>query len=246
MPSPLAFIREVRRMGWFMPPRDAWHFCRSKDRREMLSVNANGYGVVHLRGGTSDIRCFEKIFIHGEYHCPFEIQPKLIVDAGANTGLSARYFAHSYPDAKIIAIEPEPENFALLRKNCAAFQTIVPIEGALWPRSGNVKLAGTFDGEPWAFHVSAGTEGPIRGYTIEDILRITSSDCIDLLKIDIEGSERELFDAGAPAWLDHVSIIVIEFHDRVVPGCSKAFYSALSGRNFHQEVGGENVFVKIL
>ena len=65
---------------------------------------------------------------------------------------------------------------------------------------------------------------------------------IDILKLDIEGSERELFSKNTD-WLDHVSVIIIELHDRFQPGCAKAVYQKLVERQFHQEVRGENIFI---
>jgi hypothetical protein len=67
---------------------------------------------------------------------------------------------------------------------------------------------------------------------------------IDILKLDIEGAEFELFNTGAEAWLDAVGQIVIELHDWIRPGCSKSFYSAIGSRPFLQQINGENTFVK--
>jgi hypothetical protein len=66
---------------------------------------------------------------------------------------------------------------------------------------------------------------------------------IDLLKLDIEGSERELFSENV-SWLDQVGEIVIELHDCYRPGCAKAFYSAVASKWFLQEIIGENIFVE--
>ena len=67
---------------------------------------------------------------------------------------------------------------------------------------------------------------------------------IDVLKLDIEGSERELF-LKDTTWLNHVSIIAIELHDRYEPGCTRAVYQKLVERQFRQEVRGENVFIRL-
>ena len=61
---------------------------------------------VIIRPGTSDLRCLGKVFGDREYAIPFEINPRLIVDAGANIGLVTLYFSGKFPAAKIIAIEP--------------------------------------------------------------------------------------------------------------------------------------------
>ena len=73
---------------------------------------------VNLRLNTSDIPTFEKIFVHLEYQVDRIIDPKVIIDAGANIGLSAIYFSNKYPSANIIAIEPETFLFKLLEPSC--------------------------------------------------------------------------------------------------------------------------------
>jgi hypothetical protein len=82
--------------------------------------------------------------------------------------------------------------------------------------------------------------------TIGDILDQIGGQPIDLLKLDIEGSEFDLFSKNAGQWLDRVKVIAIEFHDRFRPGCAHAFYSALAPRSFVQEVCGENILIKLL
>jgi hypothetical protein len=79
--------------------------------------------------------------------------------------------------------------------------------------------------------------------TIPELLARIPSGRINLLKIDIEGAERELFQANAGEWLSKVDVLVIELHDRFKQGCSKAFYSAICNRDFHQEQVGENIYI---
>jgi hypothetical protein len=71
---------------------------------------------VTLRIGTSEHRVYRDIFQRHEYLLA-PTEPKTIVDAGANIGLTSVYFANRWPKARIIAIEPEPSNYALLLKN---------------------------------------------------------------------------------------------------------------------------------
>ena len=66
---------------------------------------------------------------------------------------------------------------------------------------------------------------------------------MDLLKIDIEGAETEVFGDACHRWLGGVSAIVIELHDWFRPGCAAAFYRAVSQYSFVQYQRGENVLV---
>jgi FkbM family methyltransferase len=200
-----------------------------------------------LRPGSSDEDCLGQVFVNEEYRLPFALNPNVIVDAGANIGGASLYFAYKYPGAKVFALEPEPSNFALLKHNCAAIDNIIPIQAALWAQSEYVALTDP-DAEKWSFTVTASSdrEQDIRGMTIEELMQEFGVDHIDLLKMDIEGAEKEVFGSGPTPWLDHVSTIAIELHDRYMPGCAQAFYTALHGRRFLQEVRGENVIIKLI
>jgi FkbM family methyltransferase len=205
-------------------------------------------GEITLRGATSDVSCFEKVFIYSEYSSPFDHSPQVIVDAGANVGMATLYFANRYPTARILAIEPEPKNFKMLQRNCARLPNVVLAQAALWPEDRRLTIASSSVGE-WAYSVterSATTESrnEVSAITVEVIFRRLEINKIDLLKLDIEGSERELF-SNAEGWLDRVEYIVIELHDRYRPGCAKAFYSAIATRKFIQEARGEHIFVRL-
>lgn len=185
------------------------------------------------------------MFVHicrwGEYVWEFAGSPRVIVDAGAYTGLSTAYFAMWYPAAKIIAIEPDEANFQLQR-NTAAFANVQAVGVALWVESGSVALADPGYG-PWGLQVDgpAGTSTQVPAITMDEVLRDYQLDTVDLLKVDIEGSEKELFDA-AGSWIGRVDAICLELHDRFKPGCSRAFYRAVEdfGTEFRL---GEDVLV---
>jgi FkbM family methyltransferase len=199
---------------------------------------------VTIRPGTSDLRCLAKVFVDYEYVIPFETNPRLIVDAGANIGLATLYFSSKFPGTQIIAIEPEQSNYDLLVRNCSGMADITPWHAAVWNTDTSLQIANP-DAEKWAFTVTPGIPNGcrIKAVTIPQILADSGHDTIDILKLDIEGAERELFQDGCEEWLVRVKMIIIELHDRTVPGCSRAFYSKLCQMPFQQEIRGENVFV---
>jgi FkbM family methyltransferase len=241
-------LRNIRRLCYIMSATDACRFTLRKNHPGVFSISLRQTGHrVELRGGTTDIRCFLKIFVERNYSPPFQISPRFIVDAGANTGLSALYFAETYPDATIFAIEPETDNFMLLKRNCAHIDRIKPLHGALWSTPGSVSLTGAIDGQAWAFSIERKDKpvlGSVEAFTIHQLLKMAPDGRIDILKLDIEGSERELFSKNTD-WLDHVSVMAIELHDRYEPGCAKTVYQKLVQRPFTQEVRGENVFIRL-
>ena len=85
------------------------------------------------------------------------VNPATIVDAGAYTGFSAIYFAEKYPAAKVLALEPDPSNFALLVRNARPYSNIVPLQQALWSRDGSLELQDPGTGH-WGFYVAPGEE----------------------------------------------------------------------------------------
>lgn len=202
--------------------------------------------LTYVRPKSSDIECLLQVLANKEYLLPFDVTPRVIVDAGANIGAASLFFADKYPDARIFALEPEESNFQLLKLNCAHLPNVTPIRAALWPKSGHVTVTDP-SAAKWAFTVreETGLQGEISGVTVTELMQQYGLEQIDLLKLDIEGAEKEVFGSGPTPWLDHIGIIAIELHDRFKPGCAEAFYSALHGRSFEQELRGENVIVRL-
>jgi len=196
---------------------------------------------VWLRAGTSDIKVFQQVICSGETDFDLGLNPTLAIDAGANIGLSSIVIASRYPNCKIVALEVDDENFEILKKNVAGYPNIIAKKQALWPTSGFVKIANP-EAESWAFQVVEAdpTEtGAIRTTTVSDIAVELSTDTINLLKIDIEGGEFDLFKNGTPIWLSQVKILAVELHDRFRPGCTEVVEAALRSSAFAESSQGE-------
>lgn len=212
---------------------------KAKLARGPVEVETRPAGLKHpfwMRLKTSDMPTLQKILRDQEYR--FDGNPKVIIDAGANIGVASVFFAATFPHARIISIEPEPGNFALLEKNTRAYPNITAIRAAVWKKNGEVALTDPQQG-PWAYRVGdgQGTES----LTIDEIMSRFSLTTIDLLKLDIEGAEKELFESPGP-WLGKVNAIMIELHDLIRVGCSRSFY--LATRDFkHEERRGETVLL---
>jgi len=244
----------MQQLSRVMPASDALTVvCRTtRDRSELLLALTPIGRRVTVRANTSDLACLEKVFIGQEYQLPAGLhpespfQPRLIVDAGANIGMATLYFAHAFPSAKIVAVEPETSNFELLRRNSAGIPNLSLKQAALWPSETTLQLADPM-ADNWSFSVQpAVTDSPtVPAVTLPQILAESGEDRIDLLKLDIEGAERELFSESCEEWLPKVGMIVIELHDRFASGCSEAFYSHMRRRPFTEESRGENIFVRL-
>ncbi|MBP7775653.1 MAG: FkbM family methyltransferase [Acidobacteria bacterium] len=183
-----------------------------------------------VRIPSTDVLLYRQIFERHEYAVPVSRPPRVIVDAGANVGLAAVYFAHRFPDARIIAIEPEAHNFALLAANVADYPNVVPVKAALWHTNTVLDLFDPGLGS-WGYVVGHRDECPgtwrqlTDAVTVDKVMRTHGLDRIDLLKMDIEGSEREVL-ADPAAWIECVDAMVVELHERKKAGCAQVFEAA--------------------
>jgi FkbM family methyltransferase len=160
------------------------------------------------------------------------------VDAGAHIGMASILFALEYPTARIIAIEPEPSNFAALVRNTASYKTITPIQAALWREDGQVTLGASNAHPKGAFQIVENGTQRVRAITMDTLMHETGIHSIDFLKVDIEGAEVEVFESCP--WIRNVRVIAIELHDRVRPGCSSVVKNA--ARDLHCDQRGEVTF----
>jgi len=185
---------------------------------------------VYIRPKSSDVLTTREIFLDRDYDFPVEGRVEVIVDAGANIGLASVFFANAYPSARIIAIEPEKENFVILKRNIEPYPQVTAVNAALWSDSGQVRLIDPGRGEHGFItvqgHATDATHGEwIRSISMADLMKDCGIERIDVLKMDIEGAEKEVF-ASADGWIRHVGVIVAELHERLKPGCVEAFEGA--------------------
>jgi FkbM family methyltransferase len=168
-------------------------------------------GPVTLRSVGSDWSTFEEVVTNEVYAGVAEhvSDCRSIVDLGANIGLTTLYFATKFPKANIVAVEPNPETFQMLQGNLKGRDNVHPIEAAVW--SSETRLDGTSEPNRFsAFEVRENSEGTMRGVPIQQIMELAGGSA-DILKVDIEGAEVELF-KGDLNWLQNVRCIAIEFH----------------------------------
>jgi FkbM family methyltransferase len=169
----------------------------------------------------------------------------LIVDLGANNGISVRYFSEEYPMARIIAFEPDESNFNLARNNNLKNKDNIDWFNAA---IGSVNMSGSLN-DPGlgnnAYRIKEEEGGSIRVIGLRDLIRdyIGIGFSPFIIKIDVEGYEQELFSNNLE-WIDQFPIIIIELHDWLFPGQnnSKNFLNAIAGRNRDFVYIGENIF----
>ncbi|MBC9813781.1 FkbM family methyltransferase [Crocinitomicaceae bacterium CZZ-1] len=238
-----------KKISRMLIPRSWVEVALKKLTNRLIKQYQKKYPWLIVRKSTSDHYVFRDIFLLHEFQLPVEVKPKLIVDLGAYIGLSALYYAETYPDAKIICVEPEDSNFELLRSNTERLRQVELINAGVWSKNAGLRIKNK-EVEKWAFsleEVPEGEEYDVFAVTIDSILAKSGCDRIDILKIDVEGAEKQLFSEGFEKWIDKVDVIVVELHDRIIEGCSKAVYNAIGETDWAEYKKGEKViFVRKL
>jgi FkbM family methyltransferase len=191
-----------------------------------------------VRSGTSDPVVFRQIFIDREYACLDHLTGVgLVIDCGANVGYSSAYFLSRFPGCRVMAVEPDPDNFRSLQRNLAPYgDRATAIRAGVWSRPARLTLrpGGYRGGDHWARQVAETTADDPNGFDAVDVgtlLAWSGADRISVLKVDIEGAEAEVFARNYEGWLDRVEALVIELHDDTVFGpATPVFDRAVAGR----------------
>lgn len=220
-----------------------------KTTTEFTKNRADCAHPIKLRLPGADVYTYEQIFMDEEYKFNTQQHPKTIIDAGANIGLTSIYFANKYPNAKIIAIEPEKTNFEVLKDNVALYPNITPIQAAVWHKNEKINLVDPGLGE-WGFmteeadsaeKIKADARHEVDAMTIDRIMEVFNLEHVDILKIDVEGAEKEVF-ADTSAWINKVDSIIAELHERMKTGSNRSFYNGSNGFD-NEWQRGENVYL---
>jgi len=215
---------------------------------KMIKVKPKGIKHwVYCRNGTSDFAVLRQVI--GKKECAFHLNasPSTIIDAGANVGYSSVLFANLWRNARIIAIEPEEENFNLLLKNTTLYPNIECVKAAIWSKSAILKLKNE---NALAFSFQYGEQTPcekgaseVQAFTVKEICRKFSINRLNLLKIDIEGGELEILKNSESDWHQDADAIAIELHEWIVPGVEKLAYEKMKDRRVTSS-GEYTVFTK--
>jgi FkbM family methyltransferase len=244
----------------YRPLRSLVRYARRRAHPEvppehaMLNVNCRNkrFSIEVRRWSGSDRLAVQQCFHDQQYDMPVGAHGKyvddvyrgilasgktpMIVDCGANIGASVLWFNARYPEAHIVAVEPAPDNFALLRTNTRGMGIDLRQTG-IGRANGTAWLSGSYGGE-MGYHTSDREEGTrVEIVSLESVLasKPTATYAPFLLKVDIEGAEKSLF-AGSAEALDRFPLIIMEPHDWMFPGQQTSVeffrFHAAAGREF--------------
>jgi FkbM family methyltransferase len=203
---------------------------------------------IFVRKTYADKITFKQVFIEGQYNFSIPFSPANIIDGGANIGLASVYFSHRFPSASIVSVEPNLENFKMLEKNIVNFSNVKAKLGGIWNDNKHLSIVNTsdFDHSFMVEEVDASTIGSIPAYSIASIMKEMNWSTIDLLKLDIEGSEKEVFEKNYESWLPKTKMIIVEVHDHMRKGAAKSVFTATSKYNFSFSMNHENLIFQNL
>jgi FkbM family methyltransferase len=242
-------------MRFFGPAVVQRHLKRHSNDPQM-TVAIPHIGPVHIRAGESDIATLRQVFIGGEYdlshpeHLKNRVLARyraivdqsrvpIIADIGANIGSASLWFKQQFPEAAVVAVEPDPDNAAVLKRNLAGRSRVTVVEAAIGATAGFVALENRSSG--WAVQTKRAESG-IAIVTVDDVIAQVPGGIPFIVKIDIEGFESDLFKSNLD-WIAHAYVVMIEPHDWMLPGqmTSRAFQQAMAAHPFEMFIRGENI-----
>ena len=136
--------------------------------------------------------------------------------------------------------------FELLKKNTLKYPGIIPINAALWYKKEMLDISNKEEFSAGYMMTPSqninNASGPlIEAVTVTELIEKYNIEQISILKIDIEGSEKEVFQFDADKWIEKTAVIITELHDWLKPGTSQVYFNTMSAFDWVTYVKGENI-----
>ncbi len=165
---------------------------------------------VNYLNGLELLYSLREIFIDEIYKIRFDRPNPYILDCGANIGLSILYMKQLYPNARILAFEPDDSNFKLLKSNTEDLKDVSVVKKAVWKENTTISFASTGTLSSKIVHDNANDQlKSMEGIRLKDYL----NEPVDLLKLDIEGAEYEVI-KDCKEKLSSIKNLFIEYHGK--------------------------------
>ncbi|MGN6605067.1 MAG: FkbM family methyltransferase [Ginsengibacter sp.] len=222
-----------------------------KRKGQLIGLHLRGLShTVYLRNKTYDTNIFYQIFVQEDLFLNYEEDIATVVDCGANIGLATLYFQREFPNAAIIAIEPENENYNLLLKNTGNYSNVSALRIGVFDEDCDLSVIDIGEGEASYRLARKPTKGkviqkiPCR--SIDSLMEEFGIDKIDILKMDIEGSEKECLLSPKTEWLRKTKYLLMEIHENIHPGLTQQVSNKIesTGTSFVTSKNGEYTLIK--
>jgi FkbM family methyltransferase len=180
-----------------------------------------------VRPGTADASVLVANVVRAEYgQVHPRRQPRWLIDAGGYIGDTTAFFLSRYPTLRALVLEPSAEHVACMRRNLNPYRDRVTIlQKGLWSVDATLRFSGQ-----GVNGVVGSSEGDVVDcVSIPTLIAQFGIDRIDILKLDIEGAEREVVGPTASNWLDQTSELVMEIHG---PDIERSVAEALARAGF--------------
>lgn len=210
-------------------------FCYEKDKQYTMTLR---------KPPSSDFDVYDQVFVLKEYQPLADLVKRNrsgkrslnIIDAGGNIGVTSIFLNTVFPGSRFGIVEPDIDNYKMLERNIKQnrFRECRLVNGGVWDKDTYLKINRNFrDGNDWSVSVTESEDATaLKGVSILTLMKLLNFDVIDILKIDIEGSEKQLFSdcSVATMFLSKTKFIAIEIHDEF--DCRDKINDCLLKNNF--------------
>jgi FkbM family methyltransferase len=217
---------------------DVVYLADMKLLKKIIYINETKLNLF-IRPDSSDFFVYKQVLLDEAYRPALDLyrqlynkDPETLLDCGANIGFLSLYFKAECPKIKILSVEPFEENESIIHLNKNNFSNWEILLAGIWDRSSLLSISSSFrDGLEWSLVTNEANNGNVFGVSILELINKNFSN-LDVLKIDIEGSELQLFknEKYADSFLKLVKLLVIEIHDEF--DCRELIYKALRRNDF--------------
>jgi FkbM family methyltransferase len=201
-----------------------------------------GESKISFPDAASFVFMYKELFIGHIYKFKSDKKPPFIIDCGANIGMSVIYCKELFPEARIIAFEPEKKIFSYLEKNITALklENVELINKAVWKEEGTIQFSN--EGADASRISSLHAEDQFQSHYDVQAVRLSSyiDRTVDFLKLDIEGAEIEVI-KEIEGKLKFVNHLFIEYHSfENAPQELDILLSILTRQHFHYYIDSPN------
>ena len=188
---------------------------------------------IHLEELT-DLKAFWQIFLRKVYRV--RTTDKVILDLGANVGVFTLYAARHAPQARLFCFEPFPSTYrrlvATVRDHHLGARVTCLNHAATGASGFRLMTDGQLPSQRRALAASVTSGTQVLGKTIESMLEENHLPHVDLLKMDIEGSEYEVLLSTPQTVLLRIDRIALEYHGDSAPYSRQQLFDHLGQAGF--------------